>query len=157
MSLHPGDTAPDFELPQEPGQPLVRLEDLRRDGPVVVLFFPLAWSSVCTQEMCSLRDQYENYRKDLGATVVGISVDSPFTLQAWAAEQGFPFPLLSDFNRSVARSYGVLYEDYFGLQGVAKRAAFVIDRDGTVRYAEVLDDSGRLPDFDALRKTLKDL
>lgn len=157
MTLQLGDKAPDFELTQTPGQDPVRLSELRKSGPVVVLFFPLAWSPVCTQELCTLKDQHETYKDDLAATVVGISVDSPFALQAWSQEQGFPFPLLSDFNRQVSRSYGSLYEEFFGMHGVAKRAAFVVDGEGFVRYAEVLEDARQIPDLDAVRETLKQL
>lgn len=156
MSLKPGDPAPPFELPRVPGEPAVSLADLTREGPAVILFFPLAWSPVCTRELCGLRDGLAEYR-ELDAGVAGISVDSPFALQAWAAEQGFQFPLLSDFNGEVASAYGALYDEFFGMKGVAKRAAFVVDGDGVVRYAEVLDDAGRLPDFDAVRRTLRDL
>jgi len=157
MTLQSGDTAPDFELTQTPGEDPVRLADLRRDGPVVVLFFPLAWSPVCTQELCALKDQHEEYRKSLDATVVGISVDSPFALKAWSEEQGFPFPLLSDFNRQVSADYGSLYEDFYGMRGVSKRSAFVIDREGKVRHAEVLEDASQIPNLDAVRETLRDL
>jgi peroxiredoxin len=156
MTLQSGDPAPGFELPHNPGEPPVRLADLTARGNVVLLFFPLAWSPTCTQEMCMLRDDYDRFG-DLDAKVVGVSVDSPFALRAWAAEERFPFPLLSDFNRQVSRAYGALYDDFFGLQGVSKRAAFVIDRGGVVRYAEVLDDAGQIPDLGAVEKTLKSL
>jgi peroxiredoxin len=156
MSVQPGDPAPDFALPHNPGEPPVRLSDLTAEGHVVLLFFPLAWSSICTREMCMLRDDYDRFG-ELDAQVVGVSVDSPFALRAWAEEKKFPFPLLSDFNRQVSRDYGALYDDFFGMQGVSKRAAFVIDRGGVVRYAEVLDDAGQLPDFESVQGTLKTL
>jgi peroxiredoxin len=106
--------------------------------------------------MCSIRDSYDDYAK-LGAQVLGISVDSPFALKAWSKEEGFPFPLLSDFNRDVSTSYGALYENLMGLKGVSKRAAFVVDRGGVVRLAEVLDKASDLPDFSAIQRTLSDI
>lgn len=156
MSLRAGDDAPSFELPRHPGESPVTLDQLTSDGPAVLLFFPLAWSPVCTRELCTVRDELGQYR-DLDASVVGISVDSPFTLQAWARDQGFEFPLLSDFNGEVSAAYGALYDEFFGMKGVSKRAAFVVDGDGKVRYAEVLDDAGQVPDLEAVRSTLRDL
>lgn len=151
-----GRPAPEFSLPHKPGEDPVRLSDFRGRDHVVLLFFPLAWTSTCTRELCSVRDHYDRYRA-LGATVLGISVDSPFALQRWSREEDFPFPLLSDFNRRAAGSYGALYDELMGLEGVAKRAAFVIDRDGLVRYAEVLEDAGQLPDLAAVQAVLADL
>lgn len=156
MSVQIGQPAPDFELPREPGDDPVKLSDYRGEKNVVLLFFPLAWSSVCTAELCSVRDDYDAYA-ELDAQILGISVDSPFALQRWAAEQGFPFPLLSDFNREAAKSYGALYDELLGLRGVARRAAFVIDRDGVVRYREVLESAGDQPDFDAVKSTLESI
>lgn len=156
MSLQVGDQAPEFELTRVPGEDPVRLSDLRRDGPVVALFFPLAWSPVCTQELCSMRDAYSSLR-ELDAEVLAVSVDSPFALQAWAKEQNYEFPLLSDFNKEASRSYDVMIEDLLGLKGVSKRAAFVIDKDGVVRYAEVTPSPKELPDFDAIRSTVQGL
>jgi peroxiredoxin len=156
MSLRPGDPAPELALPHVPGEPPVRLSDLTARGNVVLLFFPLAWSPTCSVEMCTLRDDYDRYG-DLDAEVVGVSVDSPFALRAWAAEKKFPFPLLSDFNRRTSRDYGALYEEFFGMQGVSKRAAFVIDRAGVVRYAEVLENAGEIPDLGAVKQTLQSL
>lgn len=156
MSLDVGQQAPDFTLPHAPGQDPVQLSQYRGDKNVVLLFFPLAWSSVCTEELCATRDDYSQYT-ELDAEVLGISVDSPFTLQAWAADQGFQFPLLSDFNKQASKDYDVLYEDLLGLQGVSKRAAFVVDKQGVVRYAEVCPTPKDLPDADAIRQTLQDL
>lgn len=155
MSLSTGDPAPDFALPRRPGQPPVRLSDFR-GRKVVLLFVPLAFSSVCTRELCGVRDDYAAYR-ELDAEVLGVSVDSPFALQAWAEQQGIPFSLLSDFNKSTSRAYGALYDDYYGLQGVSKRAAFVVDREGRLAYSQVLEDSGDLPDLAAIRSTLAQL
>ena len=156
MTIATGRQAPDFTLPYKPGQDPVRLSDYRGKKNVVLLFFPLAWSPVCTDELSTTRDDYAQFA-DLDAEVLGISVDSPFTLQAWATDHGFPFPLLSDFNKQASAEYDVLYEDLLGLQGVSKRAAFVVDKEGTVRYAEVCPSPGELPDLEAVRSTLRDL
>lgn len=156
MSIEVGALAPDFSLRGSQSPDPVSLSSFRGEKNVVLLFFPLAWSSVCTTELCGVRDSYADY-EGLDAVVLGISVDSPFALAAWAKDQGFTFPLLSDFNRETSASYGALYEDLLGLKGVAKRAAFVIDREGIVRYAEVLEKASELPSFDAIRKTLAEL
>ncbi|MDX1385644.1 MAG: redoxin domain-containing protein [Thermoanaerobaculia bacterium] len=132
------------------------MSSFRGDKNVVLLFFPLAFTSVCTNEMCSIRDSYGRYG-ELNAEVLGISVDSPFSLKAWAKEEGYEFPLLSDFNKEVAASYGALYDDLLGLKGVAKRAAFVVDREGVVRHAEVLEKASDLPDFAAVQEALAGL
>lgn len=154
MPIREGDRAPDFSLKGTAGDQPIELAQYRGDKNVVLLFFPLAWTSVCTSEMCSIRDSYARYR-EIDAEVLGISVDSPFALAAWAKEEGFAFPLLSDFNRAAARSYDVLYEDLMGLKGVAKRAAFVVDREGIVRYAEVCPTPAQLPDFGKIQQALR--
>lgn len=156
MAIEVGQSAPDFTLPHKPGQEPVQLSEYHGNKNVVLLFFPLAWSPVCTDEMCATRDSYNRY-SELDAEVLGISVDSPFALQAWADDQGFQFPLLSDFNKDVAKKYGVLYEDLLGLRGVAKRAAFVVDKLGKVRYAEVCPSPKELPDLESIRETLREL
>jgi peroxiredoxin len=156
MTVELGDRAPDFALPRSPGEPAVRLADYLGTKNVVLLFFPLAWSSVCTAELCSVRDDHAAYA-GLDAEVLGVSVDSPYALSAWAREQGFPFPLLSDFNRDVSRSYGALYDDFHGLAGVSKRAAFVVDKRGVIRHREVLEDARLQPDFAAVRAVLAGL
>ena len=156
MSIRVGEPAPDFALRGSQGNDPVHLSSFKGQHSVVLLFFPLAWTSVCTKEMCSIRDSYADYGK-LDAQVLGISVDSAFALKAWAKEEGFPFPLLSDFNKDVSASYGALYDDLMGLKGVSKRAAFVIDRGGVVRHAEVLEKASDLPDFDAVKRVLSDI
>ena len=114
---------------------------------VVVLFFPLAFTSVCTAELCSVRDDIGAYN-NLNAQVIGISVDTVFTLDRYKTEQNYNFPLLSDFNKDVSTQYGALYETFgFGMKGVSKRAAFVVDKHGIVQYAEVLESAGNIPDF----------
>lgn len=151
--LKVGQPAPDFRLKATTGGEIA-LSGYRGEQPVVLLFFPLAFSPVCTAELCTVRDDDERFRR-LGAEVLAISVDSPFALQAWAERDRFNFPLLSDFNKEVARQYGVLHEDLLGLKGVAKRSVFVIDRQGIVRYAWVSDDPRRLPDFAAIERAVR--
>ncbi len=154
MAINKGDAAPGFTLPNSENQPV----SLGSYGgqPVVVLFFPLAFSGVCTAEMCTMRDSMAQYQ-GLNAQVLGISVDSPFTLAKFKAEQDLNFPLLSDFNKTAAEAYGVVYEDFFGLKGVAKRSAFVVDADGEVAYAEILEDSGQQPDYHQIQQTLREI
>ncbi len=154
MSAEVGHPAPDFELSATTGDSIA-LRDRRGQGPTVLLFVPLAFSPVCTNELTKIRDDYQDYTR-LGAEVMAASVDSPFTLKVWAEQLKLPFPLLSDFNKEVARAYGALHEDMLGLKGVAKRAAFVMDGRGTVRYRWVSDDPGQLPDFDEIKAAVKE-
>ena len=147
-----GDVAPDFALPPAPGPDLWTLSE-KRGGPVVILFFPLAFSGVCTDEMCGLAEDWSRW-EELGVTVVGISVDSPFVTSRFARETGVAFPILSDFNREASTAYGVLYPDFFGLKGVSKRSAFVVDGAGTVAYAWVTEDADVLPPFEAVRRAV---
>lgn len=124
---------------------------------VVLLFFPLAFTNVCTAELCSVRDNYDLYN-GLNAVVFGISVDSLFTLERFKAEQKLNFDLLSDFNKTVSADYGSLYAQFgFGMLGVSKRSAFVIDKEGVVRYSEVLEDAGQQPSFENIKATLEKL
>lgn len=150
-----GAEAPDFSLRPAPGSPPVVLSGLR-GRPVVVLFFPLAFSSVCTDEMCEVAEGWSGWEA-LGADVVAISVDSPFVARKFAAETKAPFPILSDFNKDASSAFGVLYPDYFGMLGVAKRSAFVVDPQGVVAYAWVSEDSGVLPPFEEIRKVVAGL
>jgi peroxiredoxin len=150
-----GQPAPDFTLPN-PAFERVRLLDLLEDGPVVLAFFPAAFSSTCTAELCTLRDSFGELAR-VGGRVVGISVDTPFTLRAFQREERLPFPLLSDFNKDVIGRYGVFCEDMIGLKGLAKRAVFLVDRNGLVRHAEVLEDARNEPDYDALRRAIENL
>jgi peroxiredoxin len=117
-----------------------------RGRPVVLAFFPAAFSSTCMKELCTFRDRLARLN-DANAQVFGISVDTFFTLKAFQQAQGLTFPLLSDFNKEAIRAYGVFNEDMIGLKGIAKRAVFVVDRDGTVRYREVLEDARNEPDY----------
>ncbi len=154
--LKPGDKAPDFTLFNTEKQE-VSLSDLHKDKSLVVLFFPLAFTGVCTAELCSLRDDIAAY-DGLNANVVGISVDSLFTLEKFKAEQNLNFPLLSDFNKEAATAYEAIYGDFvLGMKGVAKRSAFVVDQQGTIQYAEVLASAGDLPNFEAVKAALANL
>lgn len=156
MSIQVGQAAPAFTL-YDTDKNKVSLADLKGKN-VVVLFFPLAFTGVCTTELCNVRDNIAVYN-NTNATVLGVSVDSLFTLGKFKAEQNLNFPLLSDFNKDAAKAFGVLYETFpaFEMQGVSKRAAFVIDAEGVVRYAEVCPTPGDLPDFAAIHQTLTTL
>lgn len=153
--LHTGDKAPSFTL-RASDKSRVSLQDFRGQH-VVLLFFPLAFTGVCTKELCALRDGLADYQQ-LNAQVLAISVDSLFTLHKWKQEQDFNFPMLSDFNKTVSKKYDVLYKEFvFEMKGVSKRSAFVIDKEGIIRYAEVLENAGEMPDFEAVKKNLASL
>ncbi len=155
MAVKVGEKAPEFTL-HDTEKKEVSLSDHRGKN-VVLLFFPLAFTSVCTDELCHMRDNLSEYEK-LDAEVIAVSVDSPFTLEKFKEEQNLNFTLLSDFNKEVSRNYGALYEDFvFGMKGVSKRSAFVIDKEGELRYAEVLENAGDLPNFEAVKETLSAL
>ena len=151
MSVDVGSKAPDFTLVNEERQP-VKLSE-QRGRPVVLAFFPAAFSSVCTKELCTFRDSLSRFNQ-AQAQVYGISVDTFFTLKAFHDQQGYNFPLLSDFNKETIRNYGVFNEDMIGLKGIAKRAVFVIDKEGVVRHRQVLDDARHEPDYEAVFKAL---
>jgi peroxiredoxin len=127
-----------------------------RGRPVVLAFFPAAFSSVCTKELCTFRDSLAQLNKT-NAQVLGISVDTFFTLKAFRDHEKFTFPLLSDFNKQAIRDYGVFNEDMIGLKGIAKRAVFVLDKNGIVRHREVLDDARNEPDYQKVFSTLASL
>ncbi|GIX47944.1 MAG: peroxiredoxin [Candidatus Tectimicrobiota bacterium] len=155
MSVQVGQPAPDFTLKNTDMQD-VTLSSFRGQKNVVLLFVPLAFTSVCTNELCSVRDNLNQYAS-LNAEVLGISVDSPFALKQWKEKENLNFTLLSDFNREVVKAYGAQYDQLLGFKGVAKRAAFVIDKEGKVRYAEVLEDARQLPNFEKIQETLRSL
>ncbi|MFY8129258.1 MAG: redoxin domain-containing protein [Chitinophagaceae bacterium] len=156
MSITTGTVAPIFTLPTTVMNEKVSLENLKGKN-VLLLFFPMAFTGVCTKELCSVRDNIAQYN-NANATVLGISVDSPFTLAKFKEEQGLNFDLLSDFNKEVSTSYGAIYDSFIGwMKGVSKRSAFVIDKDGIVQYAEVLESAGDLPNFEAINATLASL
>ena len=146
MSADVGTPAPDFTLPNQDRQP-VTLRDEAAKAPVVLAFFPAAFSSVCTKELCTFRDQLGPLNHLAKVQVFGISVDTPFALKAFANAERLQFPLLSDFNKDAIRAYGVVNPDMIGLKDIAKRAVFVIDRQGTIRYKQVLDDARNEPDY----------
>ncbi len=155
MALQVGKKAPNFKL-FDSDKKEVSLSDFKGKN-VVLLFFPLAFTGTCTTELCNTRDDIKSY-ENMDAQVLGISVDSLFTLDKFKQEQHLNFPLLSDFNKKTAKAYHSYYADFvLGMKGVAKRSAFVIDKTGVVRYAEVLESAGDLPNFIAVKDTLKSL
>ena len=148
MSNSIGELAPSFSLKDTDLQD-ANLEDYRGQN-VVLVFFPLAFSGICTTQMCTLKDHLHAFNS-LNAKVFGISVDSPFTLKKFKEDNQFEFPLLSDFNKEVCQAYNAYYEEFvLGLKGVAKRAVFVIDKEGKIQYQEILENAKNLPNFDAL-------
>ena len=154
MAAEIGSKAPDFTLMNQDRQPVTLSAE--RGHPVVLAFFPAAFSSVCQKELCTFRDSMATLNA-AQAHVFGISVDSFFALKAFHDQQHFSFPLLSDFNKQAIRDYGVFNEDMIGLKGIAKRAVFVIDKDGVVRHREVLEDARNEPDYDKVFAALAPL
>ncbi|CAI8283944.1 MAG: Putative peroxiredoxin [Opitutia bacterium UBA7350] len=156
MAIAANTPAPDFTLKTKNAKGLhdVSLSENYGKKKTVLLFFPLAFTSVCMEEMCAVNNGLNEYA-DLNAAVYGISVDSPFVLEKMAEVDGLQFPLLSDFNKDVATAYDVLYPDLLGFKGVAKRSAFVVDETGKIIYAESSDDPKQLPNFDAIKAILK--
>ena len=155
MTIQPGHVAPDFTLYDSTKQ-AVSLSQYKGKN-VLLLFFPLAFTSVCTAELCSIRDNLKTYEQ-LDAQPLGISVDSLYSLARYKTEQNLNFPLLSDFNKKVSESYGSLYNEFsYGMKGVSKRAAFLIDKNGIVQYAEVLENAGMQPDFEKIQVKLRAL
>lgn len=155
MALAVGSKAPDFTLKTKTADGLkdVKLSDHFGKQQVVLLFFPLAYTGVCTQEMCDVSGGLGGYDK-LGAAVYGISVDSPFTHEAWAKANGIKVTLLSDLNKAVTKAYDVVFPNLAGVGDTAARAAFVIGRDGTVRYAEQTPTPKDLPSFEKIKAAL---
>jgi peroxiredoxin len=154
MSVDVESEAPDFTLMSHDRQPVVLSE--QRGHPVVLAFFPAAFSSVCQKELCHFRDQLSRFNH-ARAQVYGVSVDTFFALKAFHEAQALTFPLLSDFNKQVIRDYGVFNEDMIGLKGIAKRAVFVIDSDGIVRHREILQDARNEPDYDKVFSVIESL
>ena len=154
MSVDVGTKAPDFTLMNHDRQPVSL--SAQHGHPVVLAFFPAAFSSVCQKELCTFRDQLARLNH-AEARVYGISVDTFFALKAFHEAQSLNFPLLSDFNKQVIREYGVYNEDMIGLHGIAKRAVFVVDKDGIVRHREVLNDARNEPDYQKVFATLEAL
>ena len=155
MGLTVGQNAPEFIL-HDTEKKIVTLAELKGNN-VLLLFFPLAFTGVCTRELCSVRDNIAAYN-NVNAKVFGISVDSPQTLARFKEEQHLNFPLLSDFNKEASIVYGCLYDAFIGwMKGVSKRSAFIIDKEGIIQYAEVLENAGDLPDFEKISQTLSSL
>ena len=158
MAIPVGTKAPDFTLKSKQASGLVDIRLSRNFGQknTVLLFFPLAFTSVCTQEMCDLTSGLSAYAQ-LNAEVIAISVDSPFAQEAWAVKEKIGIPLASDLNKKTAQAYGTLLPDLLGLGSVSARAAFVIDKDGVVQYSEQTPTPKELPNFQAIRETLAKL
>ena len=152
MPVTIGAKAPDFTLMNQDRQ-AVTLSAAIQSGPVVLAFVPAAFSSVCQAELCTFRDSIAALG-GANAQVFGISTDTFFTLKAWNDQQRFGFPLLSDYNKDVIRRYDVVNPDMIGLKDIAKRAVFVIDRQGIVRHKEVLEDARNEPDYDKVKAAL---
>jgi len=133
----------------------IKLENYKGKN-VLLLFFPLAFTGVCTAELCAMRDDITSYNNS-NAQVFGISVDSRFVLAKFKEEQKLNFPLLSDFNKEASTAYDAIYGEFIGMKGVSKRSAFVIDKEGILRYAEVLENAGDLPNFVAIKSILAGL
>jgi peroxiredoxin len=155
MAIEVGKEAPEFSL-FDTTKTKVSLGDFKGKN-VLLLFFPQAFTGVCTKELCAVRDDMSRYN-NANAQVIGLSVDSVFTLKKYKEDQQYNFILLSDFNKEVSATYGSLYQDWIlEMKGVSKRSAFVIDKEGIVRYAQVLEIAGELPDFEAINQVLADL
>ena len=153
MALQTGQPAPQFTLVSSELKE-VSLSDFKGKK-VIIHFFPMAFTGVCTTQLCTMRDNFGFY-EGLNAQILGISVDSPFTLAKFKEENSYQFPLLSDFNKEVSTAYGAIYDVFaFGLKGVSKRAAFVLDEEQNILYAEVLENAGDLPDFNAINEAVK--
>jgi peroxiredoxin len=155
MALPENKQAPDFSLFNTEKKE-ISLKDQRGKN-VLLLFFPLAFTGTCTKELCSVRDNIADYNS-MNATVFGISVDSLFSLKKFREEQNINFDLLSDFNKDVSKAYDCLYTEFINkMRGVSKRSAYIIDKDGIIRYSEVLETATDLPDFNAIKKKLQSL
>ena len=160
MSIKAGDKAPDFTLVTKTaeGPKLVKLSDEIGKSNIVILFVPMAFTGVCTAELCDISTGIKDYEA-LDAKVFAISGDNPFAQEIWAQKEGITVPLLSDYEHNVAKAYGVAYEQFLPeanliMGGVSKRSAFVIDKEGVVRFVDVKEHPKDLPDFDALKATL---
>jgi len=163
MALAPGTKAPDFSLPSKTadGPKQIKLSDNFGKGNTLLLFFPMAFTGVCTTEMCGISNGLREYT-DLNATVYGISGDNPFAQEAWAQKESINVPLLSDYEHKVTKEYDVSYDSFLphinlGMAGVAKRAAFIVDREGVIQYSESNDDARELPDFEKIKAKLAEL
>jgi len=155
MSIQIGSIAPDFTLFNSEKQEVTLSQYLGKS--VVLLFYPQAFTGVCKTELCDIRDNLNVYSK-LNAEILAISVDSVFTLENWKQQQGFNFQMLSDFNKTVSIAYETIYETFaFGMKGVSKRSAFVVDSKGILQYVEILDNAGEIPNLDKIKEVLATL
>jgi peroxiredoxin len=163
MPLAVGIKAPDFALPTKiaDGPKQIKLSDNFGKKNALLLFFPMAFTGTCTTEMCDISKGLNAYT-DLNAAVYGISGDNPFAQEAWAKKENISVPLLSDYEHKVAKAYGVAYDSFLpqlnlGMGGVAKRSAFIIDKNGVIQYVESSDDAKQLPNFDEIKAKLAEL
>ncbi|MGA0407178.1 MAG: redoxin domain-containing protein [Limisphaerales bacterium] len=158
MAISVGTQAPDFTLKSKNADGVVDISLSNNKGQknTVLLFFPLAFTGVCTSELCDVTAGLSQY-SDLNADVIGISVDSPFAQEAWAQKENIGITLASDLNKKTAADYGVLLDDLLGFGSTSARAAFVVDKQGVVQYAEQTPTPKDLPNFDAIKETLKGL
>ena len=163
MALAVGTKAPDFSLPTKTaeGPKQIKLSDNFGKTNTLLLFFPMAFTGVCTTEMCGQSSELPNYA-GMNSTVYGISGDNPFAQEAWAKKENISVTLLSDYEHKVAKDYDVMYDSFLpqinlGMSGVPKRSAFIVDRDGVIQYAESNDDAKALPDFDKIKAKLAEL
>jgi peroxiredoxin len=158
MPLEVGTKAPDFTLKSKQASGLVDVQLSKNFGNknTLLLFFPLAFTSVCTQEMCDLTSGLDAY-SGANVDVIAISVDSPFAQEAWAKKEKITVTLCSDLNKKVAEAYGVLLPDLIGLGAVAARSAFVIDKQGVIQYSEQTPSPKELPNFHAIKQTIAKL
>lgn len=157
MAIQVGQAAPDFTLHSSEKGVSYSLSQFKGNQNVLILFFPQAFTGVCTKELCGVRDDIARYN-NANCQVLGISVDSIFTLAKFKEEQGYNFPLLSDFNKDVSAAYGSIYEEFIGwMKGVSKRSAFVVDKNGIIQYAEVLESAGDVPNFEAINACIAGL
>lgn len=153
--LNVGDKAPGFTVVSTDRQ-MVSLSDFEGKN-VLLLFFPFAFTGTCTKELCMIKDDIARY-STINAQVIAISVDSPHSLKKYKEELQLPLIVLSDFNKSISNSYGCLYEEFFlGLKGVSKRSAFVIDKEGIIKYEEILENAADIPNFELINQTLASL
>jgi len=163
MALSISSKAPDFTLSTKTaeGPKHVTLSDNFGKKNTLLLFFPMAFTGVCTQEFCDISQGLSAY-EGLDATVYGISGDNPFAQESWAQKEGIKVPLLSDYEHKVTKAYGVAYDSFLpqlqlGMGGVSKRSAFIVDKNGVIQYAESHDDPKQLPDFKAIQAKLAEL
>lgn len=153
--LEVGNEAPDFTLLEAPGKSVTLSEELQK-GPVVLVFYPADFTSVCQEELCRFRDVLTDYN-NMGANVLGISVDGIFSHKAFKEANDIEYPLLSDWDKTVIKDYDIVHEDFVGMKEVAKRSVFVVDTDRTIVYVWVSEDLGKLPPFDDVKRAVTKL